>query len=135
MRQNPRNNQGIALVLTLAILVIATILVVGFTSSMRTERQAAASSANNAAATVVAQAALEHAISLLDKNIPQPVPPSAALPAATNWSIRPGLLTTTQSGNAPIQIPLSSNPSIGYPSTARDAELNVPLLSDSGYTI
>src|SRR4051812_31720010 len=75
MRQNTRNNQGIALVLTLAILVIATILVVGFTSSMRTERQAAASLANNNSAQIIAQAAVEHAISILDFNIPPPRPP------------------------------------------------------------
>src|SRR3982750_4585586 len=66
---------GIALVLTLAILVIATIIVVGFVSSMRTERQAAASMANNASAAIIAHAAVDHAISILDENIPQPRPP------------------------------------------------------------
>ena len=44
--------RGIALVLTLAILAIATILVVGFVTSMRTERQAAASMSNNASAAI-----------------------------------------------------------------------------------
>jgi len=70
-----RNEDGIALILTLAILVIATILVVGFVASMRTERQAAASIANNMNAALIAQAAIDHATSILDRNIPQPVPP------------------------------------------------------------
>src|SRR5438270_6930992 len=90
-RRSPR---GIALVITLAILVIATILVVGFASSMRTERQSAASMANNAAAAVVAQAALEHAVSILETNIPQPVAPGVTATNPVNWIINPGLLTT-----------------------------------------
>jgi hypothetical protein len=135
-RLRGRNNQrGIALVLTLSILVIATILVVGFTSSMRTERQAAASLAHNQMAALLSQAAISHAISLLDRNIPQPVPPGGSTANPTNWIINPGLLTTVQGTSAPIQIPLSSNPSVGYTSTNQDAELNVPLLSGSGYTI
>src|SRR5882762_8497095 len=87
---------GVALVLTLAILVIATILVVGFVSSMRTERQAAASIANNTNAAIIAQAAIDHATSILDKNIPQPVPPSGTIANPTNWIINTGLLTTIQ---------------------------------------
>ena len=59
---NHREKQGIALVLTLAILAIATILVVAFVSSMRTERQAAASMASNTTAGIIAQTALDHAI-------------------------------------------------------------------------
>jgi len=129
-----RRERGIALVLTLAILVIATILVVGFATSMRTERQASASIANSINATIIAQAATDHAISILDNNIPQPVPPG---PTATpkNWIINPGLLTTVEVPAKIVQIPLSSNPSATYSSTAQDAELNVPQLSGSGFTI
>ena len=130
-----RNQSGVALVLTLAILVIATILVVGFASSMRTERQASASAANNGKATVIALGALEHAIAILDQNIPQPIPPGASTSNSTNWIINPGLLTTIQGTAAPIQIPLSSNPSVAYASTNQDAQLNVPQVSGSGYTI
>src|SRR2546423_7414867 len=129
------DERGIALVLTLAILVIATILVVGFATSMRTERQASASIANSLSAAIIAQAATDHAITILDKNIPQPVPPGVSTANPTNWIINPGLLTTIRGTAAPIQIPLSSNPSIAYSSTAQDAELNVPQLSGSGYTI
>lgn len=127
--------RGIALVVTLAILIIATILVVGFVSSMRTERAAAVSNGNNAAATTVAQSAVDHAIAILDKNIPQPVPPGTSTSNPTNWIVNPGLLTTVQGTNAPVQIPLSSNPSATYTSTNQDAQLNVSLLSGSGYTI
>ena len=81
-----KTERGVALVLTLAILVIATIIVVGFVTSMRTERQAAASMANNATATLIAQAAVDHAMSILDKNIPQPVPPGASPVSPTNWT-------------------------------------------------
>lgn len=130
-----RRERGIALVLTLATLVIATILVVGFVASMRTERQAAKSLANNGTAGLIGQAAINHAISILDRNIPQLVPPGGSTANPTNWIINPGLLTTTQGTTAPVQIPLSSNPSITYSSTAQDAELNVPQLSGSGYTI
>jgi Tfp pilus assembly protein PilX len=129
------NERGIALILTLAILVIATILVVGFATSMRTERQASVSIANNVSATIIAQAATDHAITILDKNIPQPVPPGASTANPTNWIINPGLLTTIQGTAAPAQIPLSSNPSVTYSSTTQDAELNVPQLSGSGFTI
>jgi hypothetical protein len=130
-----RRECGIALVLTLAILVIATILVVGFAASMRTERQAATSLANNETAGLIAQAALNHAVSILERNIPQPIPPGGSTANPTNWIINPGLLTTIQGTAAPIQIPLSSNPSVAYASTNQDAELNVLQTSRSDYTI
>jgi hypothetical protein len=134
MRTTPcTDKKGIALVLTLAILVIATILVVGFASSMRTERQAAASVANNTTAEIIAQTAVDHAISLLDKNIPQPVPPGGSTVNPVNWIINPGLLTTV--AGALVQIPLSSNPSVAYTGSATDAELNPPLLAGGGNLI
>jgi hypothetical protein len=126
---------GAALILTLAILVIATILVVGFVSSMRTERQAAASMVNSKGSEIIAQAAVDHATSILDRNIPQPIPPGGSIANPTNWIINPGLLTTVQGRNTTVQIPLSSNPSAAYTATAQDAELNVPLLSGSGHTV
>src|SRR5205823_4131256 len=124
--QHRTYEHGIALVLTLAILAIATILVVGFVTSMRTERQAAASMSNNASAAILAQAAVDHAISILDKNIPQPVPPGGPIANPKNWIVNPGLLTTVQGANTTVQIPLSSDPNAPYSSTAQDAELNVP---------
>ncbi|MEY2480536.1 MAG: hypothetical protein QOI04_1463 [Verrucomicrobiota bacterium] len=129
------NKRGIALVITLSILVIATILVVGFATSMRTERNASASMANNETASLIAQSAIDNAISILDRNIPQPVPPGASTTNPSNWIINPGLLTIVQGTSSITHIPLSSNPSATYASANQDAELNVPQLSGSGYTI
>lgn len=153
-----RSEHGIALVLTLAILVIGTILVVGFVSSMRTERQAATSAANNTSATIIAQAAVDHAVSILDQNIPQPRVPAPTPPppapieqaypeytkfggggaadvSAVNWVTQPGMLTTIArhlltNSDTIKRVPLSSNPTDTYPSTADDANIN-PLLLDN----
>lgn len=125
--------QGVALVLTLAILVIATILVVGFATSMRTERHASTSMANSDATALLADAAMNHALAILDKNIPQPVPPGGSTASPTNWIINPGQLTTVIGTSAPVQIPLSSGPPAAAP--AVNAQLNIPLLSGTGNTI
>lgn len=130
-----RTEEGIALAITMAILVIATILVVGFATSMRTERQAAASIANSGTANLIAQGAIEHAISILNKNIPQPVPPGGSVANPINWIVNPGLLTTIRGTAAPIEIPLSSNPSAGYTSKIQDAELNVHQTSGAAYSM
>lgn len=123
------NERGIALVLTLAILVIATILVIAFTSSMRTERQAAASMANNMTTEIIAQSALNHAISVLDKNIPQPLGPNV-VPAAQNWAINPGQLVTV-SGVTTNIIPLYSGAAIG----GTDPNLNQLKLDGTNYEV
>ncbi len=133
MTRPTKNQRGIALVLTLAILVIATILLVGFATTMRTERQATVSMSNNSTAAILSQTALDHAIALLDKNIPQPIPPGVSSASPINWLINPGLLTTTQGTSPPIQIPLSSGDPL--PPPALNAELNIPLLSGLGNTI
>ncbi len=83
--------KGVALVLALAAVVLATILAVGFATSMRTERQASVSMASNQSAEFIARAAVDHASAILSKNIPQPRPPGQA-PTANNWSIAPGML-------------------------------------------
>jgi hypothetical protein len=117
----PQYERGVALVLTLAILVIATILVVGFVSSMRTERQAATSLGSNVNASIISQSALDHAISILARNIPQPLGPGVT-PAAQNWAINPGLLTTfSVSGNTAI--PLNSGDPSGSDPNLNSLEL------------
>lgn len=128
-----QSERGIALILTLAILVIATILVVGFVTSMRTERQATTSMANNASASVLASTALDHAVAILDKNIPQPAPPGVPTIAPKNWIISPGLLTIVTGPRGVVQIPLSSGPAGSTPETR--AELNVLKLSGTGHTL
>lgn len=152
-----KKTDGVALVITLSLLVIVTILVVGFTTSMRTERQASTSIANSAMTSVAINTTIDHAIALLDRNIPQPLPPGAIVPypdwnrfggpsaavtdiTSVNWVTQPGMLTTVAhhsftNSDTILEIPLSSNPNANYSSTSQDAELNVPLLSGSGYTI
>ena len=85
--------RGLALVVVLALIVITSILIIAFTISMRTERQAALSMANDQSAKLLAQNALENAIAILDKNIPQPVASGVLPPTPTNWIVNPGLLT------------------------------------------
>jgi hypothetical protein len=128
------HQRGIALLVTLSMLVIATILILGFIVSMRTDRIAVKSLANNERAKLVAQSALQHAIALLNKNIPQPVPPGASGSNPTNWIINPGLLTLVTGNNRTNvrQIPLSSNPSADYRSQPDDPNLNQPALSGNG---
>lgn len=150
--------RGVALIVTLSMLVIATILIVGFVSSMRVERQVAASTAGNTRASMFAQAALDHAVSILDQNIPQPRVPrpsptvipypeytrfggnAVADVSAVNWVTQPGLLTTiarhTLTGTDAInRVPLSSNPNDTYASTPEDANINPPLLNGGGHLV
>ncbi|HEY5745325.1 MAG TPA: hypothetical protein VIU12_04530 [Chryseolinea sp.] len=122
MKSTFRQRNGMALVIGLICVVIATILVVGFTVSMRLERQASGAMANNGRAEIIAQNAIEHAITLLDNNIPQPLPPGAPFVPTdsgyrppTNWIVNPGLLTKFN-GTAPVEIPLSTN--MGDPAVA-----------------
>jgi hypothetical protein len=70
--------------------------------------------ASNQKAELIARAAVEHASSILYKNIPQPLPPGQT-PAANNWSVAPGMLFV---GNT--SIPLSS----GDSTSSSDPDLN-----------
>ncbi len=138
--------RGIALVIVLAMIVLITVLVVGFTVNMRTERQASNAIFRSQSAAVAAQGALAHAVSLLNKYIPQPVPPGGVIVDPTNWIVSPGMLTLVQ-GNSDAttvptitRIPLSSNPTPApgasdYTSTATDANLNPPLVTRAGNSI
>ncbi len=107
-----KNEAGVALIITLCLLVVATILVTGFLASMRTERQASQAMANSQLTDVIAQDAVQHAAAILDTNIPQPVVPGQA-GTAQNWIVSPGLLTvvTGADGTTPKYVPLSTNPS------------------------
>lgn len=137
MRPAPiHRNRGLALIVVLALIVITTILIVAFTVSMRTERQAASSMASDQRAKLLAQNALEHAVSILDSNIPQPVA-SGVLPASpTNWIINPGLLTLVSGPGDIRYVPLSSNPTRGYSQgNAGDANLNIKSAKSDDYSI
>lgn len=136
-RRIPRRD-GVALVVTLGMLVLVTVLVTGFAVNMRTERQAAAAMAETRRAELVAQGALAHAVALLERHVPQPLPPGAGNPTPVNWITGPGLLTTVTAGSASSSVtpvPLSSNPDTNYVPTAQDANLNAPRLRGNGYAM
>ncbi len=122
LRQHPR---AIALVITLVILVIATILIVAFVTTMRTERRAASAVANDARTKLIAQSALEHALAILDKHIPQPIAPGLS-GSAQLWSVNPGLLTVFPTANNPNlqSIPLSSDTNTASTATLPQGDSN-----------
>ncbi len=125
------SHRGVALVIVLSMIVLMTALVVGFTVNMRTERQAAHTMSENERTKLVAETALAHAIGILSSNIPQPVPPIQPVngiypppPVPVNWAVNPGLLSVITGPSTVTRIPLSTNPSVNYVSTADDANLN-----------
>ena len=126
--------RGIALVIVLSMIVLITALVVSFTVSMRTERQAAHSMSENERTKLVSETALAHAMSILSTNIPQPVPPGVTR-TPVNWAINPGLLSIITGPSNVTQIPLSSNPSATYVSNSSDANLNLLQPNSSQYPI
>ena len=133
MRSKTKHENGVALIITLSLLVVATILVTGFLVSMRTERQAAQSMANSQLTDVIAQDAVQHATALLDNNIPQPVPPGQT-PKPQNWIVSPGLLTKIAGvdGTTPQYIPLSTNTDyLNPPPTANSVDLNAAIPGSS----
>ncbi|PTY06480.1 hypothetical protein DB346_00925 [Verrucomicrobia bacterium LW23] len=104
------SRRGTAVVITLLFLMILTTLIVGFVSSMRTERIASHSNWTNGQTKHVADCALAHAMSLLANNIPSPSAPGS-LPApgtVKNWASNPGRLTILGPGSAVSFIDLHS---------------------------
>jgi hypothetical protein len=121
--------RGVALITTLSILVVLTLLAVGLLITMRLERRASGNMAHIQRAKILTDAALAHATAILQENIPPPVLPGASSTNPTQWIINPGMLTLV-TGTATIQeIPLSSNPDSSYESIASDANINARLPS------
>ncbi|HSJ01948.1 MAG TPA: hypothetical protein VK956_05810, partial [Verrucomicrobium sp.] len=127
-------NSGAALIMTIFILAVLTILVVGFLSTMNTERQAASAYQETQRTKLVAQGAVAHAIDILRTNIPEPARLSEgpALAPAENWVTNPGRLTIKKDNQPYIHIPLHTGEvtSAPQPGALRDAEsvdLNRPL--------
>jgi hypothetical protein len=153
MKPLRRHHRAIALIVTLVSLVIATILIVAFVTTMRTERRAANAVANDERSKLIAQTAVQHAMALLNKNIPQPVPlgyvsgvtsgsttATATGTPPVNWMINPGLLTlyTGAAGSTPRYVPLSTDTNSASPATVPTGDvvnLNARLLTTNGYPI
>lgn len=93
--KNPGKRTGFALVIVLMILAMTTVLAVAFAFTMRTERAVASNMVNGQRADMVAQSAVNHAISLLANNIPDPADPTVLAGAAEGrgWFSNPGRLT------------------------------------------
>ncbi|WP_050024168.1 hypothetical protein [Verrucomicrobium sp. BvORR034] len=129
-----RRESGAALIMTLFIVGVLTILVVGFLSTMQTERQAAGAYESSQRTKLVAQGAVSHAIELLRNNIPDPARLSEgpAQAPAENWVTNPGRLTLIRPGQPVRYVPLHTGEVTVQPPTGvlRDAEsvnLNKPL--------
>lgn len=156
-----RLDQGFALLLVLVAITLASLLALGMLAMSRLDRSSSRGISNSDRTELLAQAAVEHAVSILDHNIPQPLPPgvdSTPAPAnpgtpnsatyvdylpdhassvvtPTNWVINPGLLTLI-SGLSKVQyVPLSSNPTDPYGATASDPNLNAQLATTGRYPI
>jgi hypothetical protein len=89
-----QTRQGFALIVVLMLLAMTTILAVAFAFTMRTERVVSANMVSGQKADLIAHNALNHAISLLAHNIPDPADPAADTPEgqAKGWFTNPGRL-------------------------------------------
>lgn len=119
MKTGNRSARAVAVLITLAFIVLLSILVVSLTGSMRVERSAARFNFEKARALILAQTAIENAIAKLWQH---------TSPAGTNWISQPGqLIVADQAGNVlHTPIPLCS----GVPSgTSLTDELALPNLN------
>lgn len=126
--------QGMALILTVFMISLLTILMVGFLSSMMTEKRAAHAYEDAQRAKLMSQGAISHAIDILRTNIPEParLSESPLSAPAENWLVNPGRLTLIKPGQKPVFIPLhtgevTSMPSADEPRDAESVDLNRPL--------
>lgn len=119
--------------MTLITLSIVVILLVGFLSTMLTERRAATAFEDTRRVELIAAGAVSHAIDVLRTNIPEPArlaegPRNAP---GENWVTNPGRLTVIREGKEPVYIPLHTGEVTEAPKPGpRDAEsvdLNQPL--------
>ncbi len=141
---------GVALITTLFMLAMMTILIVGYLSTMRLEVGASASIENAQRTKMIAQGAVSHAINILRTNIPEPAPINQAVNAfnleqddisgyqsrpfnkkpnsapvteAVNWVVNPGRLAVIDGGQTRF-VPLHTGEATRDPSgeATRDAE-------------
>lgn len=132
----PRRSRqsGAALIMTVLVLGVLTILVVGFLSTMQTERQASSAYQSAQQAKLVAQGAVSHAVDILRTNIPEParLHEGPAQAPGENWITNPGRLTVIRSGQPVVHVPLHTGEvtTPPPPGPLRDADsvnLNKPL--------
>ena len=126
--------RGAALVLTLILVSMLTILVMACFVTMSVEMRAAHAYSDSQRAKMLAQGAVAHGISLLRENIPDPAPisDSAGTARALNWAVNPGRLavfddrggvefTDLHTGRAEIDPDQTQDPDV------HSVDLNEPL--------
>ena len=110
MRSNSKrfNRSGTALIMTLMIVSLLTILLVGFLASMRLEMRASAAYEDTQRTKMISKAALSHAIDLLRSNIPDPagIEQTELSAPARHWVVNPGRLTLVDESGESDVIPL-----------------------------
>lgn len=125
-----RSARGFALVAVLLILVMAVVLVVAFTLTMRTERVVASNMIYTQRTELMVQSAMADAVSLLAKNIPDPSDPTVEVAncPGKNWFTNPGRLTTIEDTGGQVittTIPLYSGEAASA-SSDNAVNLNAP---------
>ncbi|MEM7144279.1 MAG: hypothetical protein AAF591_04040 [Verrucomicrobiota bacterium] len=132
-----RNQRGAALIMTMVVLVMMSILVTGFLVSMRTEMVAAHSVEDIQRTKMVAQGAVGHAVNLLRANIPGPAPIQDTISSAEvdHWVVNPGLLTVLENSGGPREVELhtgvpTTNPKTDEVFQGKAVDLNRPLPGD-----
>lgn len=134
-KANPQPS-GIALLVTLAFVVMISIIIVGFAVSMRTDRPAAKSHLEKSRARFLAQRGADEVLATLRKNTEDP---------ERNWISQPGQLVAGAAADDPSTpiddrkvlaavVPLSSGLSAATPADPvyQAPNLNVPTLRDPG---
>ena len=132
-----RKQRGAALVMTLSIIALLTVLLLVFLNSMRTELRATHAWRDQNATRLVVQAALAHATELLRANIPDPAPIDEPTDQAVarHFASNPGRLTIVQPDGGLRFVDLHTGEVTWEPASetvadARSVDLNRPLPGD-----
>ncbi|NNE92947.1 MAG: hypothetical protein HKN23_14985 [Verrucomicrobiales bacterium] len=135
--RNAQNKRGGALIMTILIISMMTILITAYLASMQIEQKASHAFANTQRAKMIAQGTVSHAIDLLRSNIPEPsgIDENAATAPGENWSTNPGRLTVFDASGNVRHIALHSGEVTRPPSSTLDpnvhsVDLNEPLPGD-----
>ncbi len=110
--------RGMALIVTLSLIVLLSVLVVGFTVTARFDRTLSSGYSKADRTELVAQSSMNHARALLASNIPDVGPNAPAAP--THWWVAPGRLWTQAGNSSPTAVNLYS----GESTSADDPNLN-----------
>ncbi|HEX4086981.1 MAG TPA: hypothetical protein VHY22_18845, partial [Chthoniobacteraceae bacterium] len=136
--QGEESRRGIALVITLAFIVIITILVVGLSSLLRVERPAANTNFEKRRAALLAAKGTDEVVGALDQFAGDPnrywiSQPGQLIVSNTNGSH--ALLAIVPLNSGSVQISSSSSPFTGASAVYRPPDLNIIDLSGTSHLI